>query len=104
MEVIVMLSVFLTAVVANELIVDDNVRIVNVEVSLSFVLFQTANLDSSRLKEFEDDNFKFEKKKKKKDWRKVYRRVENTVGKEKLFVSSKFTFSIVFLKTCIVDR
>ena len=67
MEVIVMLSVFLTAVVANELIVDDNVRIVNVEVSLSFVLFQTANLDSSRLKEFEDDNFKFEKKKKKKD-------------------------------------
>ena len=46
--------------------------------ALSFILshYQTTNLDSSKLKEFADDNFKFDK-----NSRKLSRRVENTVGK-----------------------
>ena len=39
-------------------------------------LSQTTNLDSSKLKEFADDNFKFEE-----NGRKFSKRVENTVGK-----------------------
>ena len=35
-------------------------------------------IDSSKLKEFADDNFKFEEK-----WHKVSKRIENTVGKKR---------------------
>ena len=45
-------------------------------------------LDSSKLKEFADDNFKFDKK-----GRKLSKWVENTVGMEKLLVTSNFSFS-----------
>ena len=46
-------------------------------------------LDSSKLKEFADDNFKFDE-----NGSKLSKRVENTVGKvEKLLVTSNFSFS-----------
>ena len=46
-------------------------------------------LDSSKLKEFADDNFKFDE-----NGRKLYERVENTGGgKEKLLDTSNFSFS-----------
>ena len=38
--------------------------------------YQTTNLDSSKLKKFADDNFKFDK-----NGRKLFKWVENTVGK-----------------------
>ena len=43
---------------------------------------------SSKLKEFADDNFKFDE-----NGRKLSKRVENTVEKEKLLVTSNFSFS-----------
>ena len=45
-------------------------------------------LDSSKLKEFAGDNFKFDKTS-----RKLFKGVENTVEKEKLLVMSNFSFS-----------
>ena len=45
-------------------------------------------LDSSKLKEFADDNFKFDK-----NGRKLSKRVENNVEKEKLLDTSNFSFS-----------
>ena len=45
-------------------------------------------LDSSKLKVFVDDNFKLDG-----NGRKFSKRVENTVGKEKLLVTSNFSFS-----------
>ena len=56
-------------------------------------------LDSSKLKEFADDNFKFDK-----NGRKLSRRVENTVGKgeiacyKQFLVTSNFSFSQCFQK------
>ena len=43
---------------------------------LHLTLSQTTNLDSSKLKEFADDNFKFDE-----NGSKLLKRVENTVGK-----------------------
>ena len=50
------------------------------------------NLDSSKLKEFADDNFKFHKNE-----RKLSKRVENTVGKaENWWLRAIFPFPTVF--------
>ena len=52
-------------------------------------------LDSSKLKEFADDNFKFDENGGKfSEW------LENTVGKGELLVMSNFSSSHCFLKTC----
>ena len=45
-------------------------------------------LDPSKLKEFADDNFRYDE-----NGRKFSKWVENTVGKEKLLVTSNFSFS-----------
>ena len=56
-------------------------------------------LDSSKLKEFADDNFKFDE-----NGTKYFRRVENTVGKGEI---ARYTQFILFLqclqKTCTAD-
>ena len=53
--------------------------------------------DSSKLKEFADDNFKFEE-----NGRKLSKRVENTVWeKEKVLVTSYFSFSHSFFKRLV---
>ena len=54
-------------------------------------------LDSSTLKEFADDNFKFDE-----IGRKFVKRVENTVGKEEIASYEQFLyFPQCFQKTCI---
>ena len=53
-------------------------------------------LDSSKLKEFEDDNFKFDK-----NVRKLSKRVENTVGKGEIARYEQFLlFPKCFQKAC----
>ena len=56
-------------------------------------------LDSSKLKEFTDDNFRFHK-----NGRKFSKRVENTVGKGEIARYEQFLlFPWCFLKTSTVD-
>ena len=55
-------------------------------------------LESSKLKEFEGDNFKFDE-----NGRKISKRVENTVAKKKLLITSNFSFTQCFQKTCTAD-
>ena len=56
-------------------------------------------LDSSKLKEFADDNCKFDE-----DGRKFAKWVENTVGKGDIALYDQFLlFPQCFLKTCIGD-
>ena len=56
-------------------------------------------LDSSKLKEFADDNFKFDE-----NSRKVSKRVENTVGKGKIARYEQFLiFPQCFQKTFTTD-
>ena len=56
-------------------------------------------LDSSKLKEFADDNFKFDK-----NGRKFSRQVENTAGKGEIARYEQFLlFSQCFRKTCTAD-
>ena len=58
-----------------------------------------SELNTSKLKEFADDNFKFHE-----NGRKFSKRVENTVKKEKLVDTSNFSFfPQCFQKTCNVD-
>ena len=53
-------------------------------------------LDSSKLKEFADDNFKFEE-----NGRKLSKQVENTVGKREIAHFEQFLlYSQCFQKTC----
>ena len=54
-------------------------------------------LDSSKPKEFADDNFKFDE-----NGRKLSKRVENTVGKGEIALTctSNFSFSHCFQKAC----
>ena len=53
-------------------------------------------LDSSKLKEFADDNFKFDK-----NGRKLSKRVENTVGKGEIALYEQFfLFPQCFQKAC----
>ena len=57
------------------------------------------NLHSSKLKEFADDNFKFDK-----NGRKFYKRVDNTVGKGEIARHEQFLlFPQCFLQTCTAD-
>ena len=62
-------------------------------------LSQMTNLDPSKLKEFADDNFKFEK-----NGRKFCICMENIVGKEEIarYEQSLF-FPLRFQKTCSAD-
>ena len=56
-------------------------------------------LDFSKLKEFADDNFRFDK-----NGRNVFKRVENTVGKGKIAHYEQFLFfPHGFQKTCPAD-
>ena len=56
-------------------------------------------LDSSKLKEFADDNFKFDE-----NGRKFSKRVENTVEKGEIARYEQFLlFPLCFQKTCIAD-
>ena len=58
--------------------------------------YQTTNLDSSKLRQFADDNFKFDE-----DGRKLSKRVENTVGKGKIACYEQFLFfPQCFQKAC----
>ena len=58
-------------------------------------LSQTSNLDSSKLKEFADDTFKFDE-----NGRKFFKSVENTVGKGEIARYEQFLFfPQCFLKT-----
>ena len=62
-------------------------------------LSQTTILDSSKLKEFADDNFKFDKK-----GRKFFQLVENTVGKGEIARYEQFLlFPQCFQKTLTAD-
>ena len=56
-------------------------------------------LDSSRFKEFADDNFKFDE-----NGRKLSKRVENTEGKGEIACYEQFgLFPQCFQKTCTAD-
>ena len=56
-------------------------------------------LDFSKLKEFADDNFKFDK-----NGRNVFKRVENTVGKGEIACYEQFVlFPLCFQKTGTAD-
>ena len=58
--------------------------------------YQMTNLDSSKLKEFADDNYKFDE-----NGRKLSKRVENTVGKGDIARYEQFLlFPQCFLKAC----
>ena len=65
---------------------------------IQFILthYQTTILDSSNLKEFADDNFKFDE-----NGRKLSKRVENTAGKGEIARYEQFLlFSQCFQKAC----
>ena len=65
----------------------------------SLTLSQTKNLDSSILKEFADDNFKFDE-----NGRKFSKRVENTVVKGEIARNKQFlVFPQCFQKACSAD-
>ena len=55
-------------------------------------------LDSSKLKEFADDYFKFDE-----NDRKLSKRIKDTERKGEILVKSNFSFSQRFLKTCTAD-
>ena len=58
--------------------------------------YQTTNKDSSKLKDFADDNFKFDE-----NGRKLFKPVENTVGKGKIARYEQFLlFPQCFQKAC----
>ena len=62
-------------------------------------LYQTTNLEWSKLKEFADDNFKFDE-----NGRNLYEWVGNTVGKEEIARCEQFLhFLQRFQKTCTTD-
>ena len=56
-------------------------------------------LDSSKLKEFADDNLKFDK-----HGYKLSKPLENSVGKGKLLVTSNFSFSHSVFKRLVCTR
>ena len=56
-------------------------------------------IDSSKLKEFADDNFKFNENE-----RKIFKGLENTVGKREIACYEQFLFfPQCFQKTCTAD-
>ena len=63
-------------------------------------LSQTTNLESSKLREFADDNFKYDE-----NGRKFSKRVENTVGKGEIAHFEQFLlFSQWFQNACTADK
>ena len=70
-------------------------------VILSLVPFPNNKiLDSSRIKEFKDDNFKFVE-----NGRKLFKQVENTVGKGEIASYHQFLlYPQCFQKTCTAAR
>ena len=52
------------------------------EMAMLWLITRQQILDSSKLKDFEDDNFKFDK-----NSRKLFKPVENTVGKTEIAIS-----------------
>ena len=56
-------------------------------------------LDSSKLKEFADDNFNLDE-----NGRKFFEQVENTVGKGEIACFEQFSFSHLVFKTYTVTR
>ena len=56
-------------------------------------------LDSSKLKELAEDYFKFDE-----NGREISKWVENTVGKEKLLVTSNFSFSHGVFKRLVLQQ
>ena len=63
------------------------------------MLSQTTNLDFTKLKQFADDNFKFDE-----NSRKFSKWVENTLGKEEIARYEQFLlFPLCFQKTCAAD-
>ena len=66
---------------------------------LAKIVSQTTNCSSSKLKEFADDNFRFDE-----NSRKFLKRVENIVGKGEIAHYEQFLlFARCFQKTCIAD-
>ena len=66
---------------------------------MELTLSQTTILDSSKLKEFADDNFKFDER-----GIKLLKRVENTVGKGEIARYEQcLLFPQCFQKTCTAD-
>ena len=64
---------------------------------MSYPVTRRQILDSSKLKEFADDNFKFDE-----NGRKLSKRVENSVGEEEIARNEQFLlFSQCFQKACI---
>ena len=55
-------------------------------------------LDSSKLKEFADDNFEFDE-----NGRKLSKRLKNTEGKGEIALYEQFLFPLCFLKTGTAD-
>ena len=55
--------------------------------------------NSSKLKEFADNDFDFDG-----NGRKFSKWVENIGGKEKLLIMSNFSFPLCFQKTCTADK
>ena len=61
--------------------------------------YQTTNFRTSKLKEFADDNFKFNE-----NGRKLSKQVENTVGKGKIALYEQFLFfPQCFQKACFPE-
>ena len=54
--------------------------------------------DSSKQEEFADDNFEVDG-----NGLRFYKRIENTVGKEKLLVTSNFSFSLSVFKRLVLQ-
>ena len=68
-------------------------------VFVTLTLSQTTNLNTSKLKEFTDDNFKFDE-----NGREFLKRLENTVGKGEIARYEQFLlFPQCFLETCAAD-
>ena len=63
------------------------------KIASNFSFSQSVIIDSSKLKEFADDNFKFDE-----NGRKLSKWVENTVGKGKIALRAISPFTIVFSK------
>ena len=55
-------------------------------------------LNSSKLKEFGDNNFKFVE-----NGRELPKQVENTVGREKLLITSNFAFSRIVFERLVLQ-
>ena len=67
-------------------------------VCMTLTLSQTTNFRLPNQKEYVDENSKFDE-----NGRKFFRRVENTVGKGKLLITSNFSFSYSVFKRLLLQ-